>query len=97
MTVVFSPIWELFLPGSGHKDADLAILGRAVRQMREQRGMSADELADVTGMTRQRIDALETGRFDPTYELLLALAKGLGIQPSALVAVAEQLEESSEP
>jgi transcriptional regulator with XRE-family HTH domain len=65
--------------------------------MREQRDMSADELAAAAGMSRQRIDALETGHLDPTYELLLALAEGLGIQPSALVTLAEQLKESNEP
>jgi transcriptional regulator with XRE-family HTH domain len=96
-TVVVIPIWELFLPDRGHQHADLAILGRAVRRMREQRGMTADELADATAMTRQRIDVLEAGRLDPTYELLLALSDALGTQPSALVALAEQLGESSEP
>jgi transcriptional regulator with XRE-family HTH domain len=65
--------------------------------MREQQGMSADELAGATGINRRRIDALETGHFDPTYELLLALADGLDIQPSALVTLAEQLRESNEP
>jgi transcriptional regulator with XRE-family HTH domain len=65
--------------------------------MREQRDMSADELAATAGMSRQRIEALETGHLDPTYELLLALAEGLGIQPSALVTLAEQLKESNEP
>jgi transcriptional regulator with XRE-family HTH domain len=94
MTVVFNAIWELFVPESGNIDADLLVLGRAVRRMREQRGMSADDLAGATGMGLERIEALETGHLDPTYELLLALAEGLGIQPSALVTVAEQLKES---
>lgn len=85
------------MPERGHKDTDLLVLGRAIRRMREQQNMSADELAGATGMNRQRIDALETGRLDPTYELLLALADGLGIQPSALVTIAEQLKESNEP
>lgn len=65
--------------------------------MREQQDMSADELAGATGMYRRRIDALEAGRLDPTYEMLLALAEGLGIQPSELVTLAEQLKESNEP
>jgi transcriptional regulator with XRE-family HTH domain len=65
--------------------------------MREQRGMSADELAGATGIGRARLDALESGRLDPTYELLLALAEGLGIQPSALVTLAEQLKRTNEP
>jgi transcriptional regulator with XRE-family HTH domain len=78
-------------------DANLLVLGRTVRRMREQRGMSIEELAGVTGMRRERVEALEGGRFDPTYELLLALAEGLGIQPSTLVTLAEELRDSSEP
>jgi transcriptional regulator with XRE-family HTH domain len=65
--------------------------------MREQRGMSVDELAGAIDMRRQRIEALETGHLDPTYELLLAVAEGLGIQPSALVTLAEQLKEANDP
>lgn len=84
------------MPERGHKDADLLVLGRAIRRMREQQDMSADELAGATGMNRRRIDALESGHLDPTYELLLALADGLGIQPSELVTLAEQLKESKE-
>lgn len=85
------------MPESGHRDADLLVLGRAVRRMREQRDMSPDALAGATGIGRERVDALETGRLDPTYELLLALAEGLGIQPSALVTLAEQLKRTNEP
>jgi transcriptional regulator with XRE-family HTH domain len=65
--------------------------------MREQQGISADGLAAATGMSRQHVDALETGQLDPTYELLLALADGLRIQPSALVTLAERLKESRRP
>jgi transcriptional regulator with XRE-family HTH domain len=82
---------------SGHGDADLLILGRAVRRMREQQGMSVDALAGAIDVRRQRIDALEAGRLDPTYELLLAIAEGLGVQPSALVTLAEQLKRSAGP
>ncbi len=82
---------------SGHQDADLLVLGQAIRRMREQRDMSAGELADASTIDRERIDALETGRLDPTYELLLAVAEGLGTQPSALVTLAERLKESNEP
>jgi len=97
MTIVFIAIWELSLPESGHRDADLLVLGRAVRLMREQQSKSAKELADATGMSRHRIDELETGHLDPTYELLLELAEGLGTQPSTLVTLAEKLKESGEP
>lgn len=85
------------MPESRHRDADLLVLGQAVRRIREQQSMSADELANAIEIRRQRIDALETGHLDPTYELLLAVAEGLGVQPSTLVTLAEQLGESNEP
>jgi transcriptional regulator with XRE-family HTH domain len=63
--------------------------------MRERRGTSVEELADATGISRKRVEALETGQFDPSYELLLTLAERLGIQPSALVTLAEQLKDAN--
>jgi transcriptional regulator with XRE-family HTH domain len=71
-------------------EQDLVALGQAVGRLREQRGMSTNELADATGIERLRISTLEAGKLDPTYELLIALAEGLGVQPSALVIRAEK-------
>lgn len=65
--------------------------------MRKQRGMSVDELADASGVLRERIGALEAGQLDPTYELLLEITDGLGTQPSALVILAERLDASPNP
>jgi transcriptional regulator with XRE-family HTH domain len=64
--------------------------------MREQRGMSADELAEASGVLRERIGALEAGQLDPTYELLLEIADGLGTEPSALITLAERLQTSTD-
>jgi ribosome-binding protein aMBF1 (putative translation factor) len=93
---VFGPSRSL-LPEVENRDAELLVLGRAVRQMREQRGITAAELADATGTHPQQIDALETGHLDPTYERLVALADGLGVEPAALVTLAKQLKEPNQP
>lgn len=85
------------MPESRHEDKELLALGRAVRRIREQQGMSTRELAGAIGIRRERIEALETGRVDPTFELLLAVAAGLGTQPSALVTDAERLKGADEP
>lgn len=89
-------LWGLFLAQSSYKEPNLLILGRAVKLLREQRGISVDELADASGITRERIGALEAGQLDPTYELLLEIAGGLGAQPSALVILAERLQASTD-
>lgn len=65
--------------------------------MREQRSMNVDALADASGVRRERIDALETGQLDPTYELLVEIADSLGAQPSELVILAERLDASANP
>lgn len=85
------------MPQSGHYRPNLLRLGRAIRSIRLQRGLTADDLAAAAGLDRQRVDALEGGAVDPSYELLLALADALGIQPSELVILAEQLGHAAEP
>jgi transcriptional regulator with XRE-family HTH domain len=65
-------------------DPELLRLGETIRRLREQQRLSVAELATRTGVEMQRIRELETGWFDPTYEVLIALARGLDIRLSAL-------------
>jgi putative transcriptional regulator len=46
-----------------------------VRQLRSERGWSQAELADQLEVSRQTINAIETGRYDPSLPLAFALAK----------------------
>jgi DNA-binding XRE family transcriptional regulator len=84
-------IWELFLPVSQQEQQDLLVLGRAIREIREERDTTAADLAAAADVELAQIRALEAGRVDPTYELMLALAEGLGVRPSAFVIRAEAL------
>lgn len=70
---------------------ELARLGQAIRELREQRGLSQSELGATVGVGGRRIQALEDGRFDPDYVLLVRLAKALGVRPGALLLRAEAL------
>jgi transcriptional regulator with XRE-family HTH domain len=63
---------------------ELAAFGQVIRRVREERGMSTDKLAAVAGVEREQLDELEAGRLDPTYDMMLALAKGLGVGLSVL-------------
>ncbi len=77
-------------------DPELAGLGHAIRQMREQYGMSQSELSASTRIERERLNALEAGLLDPTYDMLLKLADGLGVQLETLVIRAKELKEQDE-
>jgi transcriptional regulator with XRE-family HTH domain len=69
----------------------LLALGRAVREIRGERGMGVAQLAAAAGVDLRHIAALEAGRLNPAYELLLALAEALGVPASELVVRAEAL------
>ena len=62
----------------------LRALGRAVRRLRERQNMGERELARTVGLTPRRLAAIEAGRHDPSYDVLLALARGLRVQASEL-------------
>jgi transcriptional regulator with XRE-family HTH domain len=69
----------------------LAKLGRALREARERQGIREHDLAAAIGITLEDMRALEDGKLDPDYELLIALADGLGCKPSSLIIRAQDL------
>lgn len=68
---------------------ELIALGRAIRKLRIEQRMSAGELAEASGLSRQRIGLLEAGRSDPRLDVLNGLARGLGVRAHEIVARAE--------
>jgi transcriptional regulator with XRE-family HTH domain len=70
----------------------LIALGRAIREVRDERSMEPDDLAATAGIERERLDAIEAGQSDPPYDVLLALARGLGIEPAVLVSRAGNMD-----
>jgi putative transcriptional regulator len=47
----------------------------SIRQLRAQRGWSQAELAELLDVSRQTVNAIETGRYDPSLPLAFAIAK----------------------
>ena len=46
-----------------------------VRELRAERGWSQAHLADLLSVSRQTINAIETGKYDPSLPLAFALSK----------------------
>ncbi|RCV55929.1 helix-turn-helix transcriptional regulator [Marinitenerispora sediminis] len=46
-----------------------------VRDLRQQAGLSQAALAGVLGVSRQTINAIETGRYDPSLTLAVRIAR----------------------
>ena len=49
-----------------------------VRELRERRGWSQGELAERLDVSRQTINAIETGKYDPSLPLAFRIAKLFG-------------------
>lgn len=49
-----------------------------IRQFRQEKSMTQQELADLVGVTRQTINALENARYNPSLLLAYKITKILG-------------------
>jgi putative transcriptional regulator len=49
-----------------------------VRRLRESAALSQGALASALGVSRQTINAIETGRYDPSLTLAVRLARHFG-------------------
>jgi len=61
-----------------------------VRHLREARGLTQKDLSLQVGVSRQAINAIETGKYDPSIRLAFALARFFG------KTVEELFEEEAE-
>ena len=66
----------------------LEAFGRAVRQLRQERGMTQAELAARLSLGRTSITNLEKGQQSPPLSMLPEIASALGVDPLRLIASA---------
>lgn len=68
-------------------------LGRAVRQIRSERGLSQENLALEAGLDRTYVSGVERGRRNLSYGSLLKLAVAMEVKASLIISTAEALSE----
>jgi transcriptional regulator with XRE-family HTH domain len=61
------------------------VVAESLREYRMRSNMSQKELAQASGLTQATISEIETGRGNPSLEVILRLAEALAIPPSALI------------
>ena len=67
-------------------------LGGRVRELRRRRGLTLEELAGQSGVSRAMISKLERGEKNPTLVVAARLAEGLGVTLSHLAGMEERRE-----
>jgi transcriptional regulator with XRE-family HTH domain len=60
-------------------------LAMRIRELRDARNMTQEELAQKTGLTRVHIARLESGNHDPTLGTLQKLAKAFRVKVAKLL------------
>jgi transcriptional regulator with XRE-family HTH domain len=60
-------------------------LGQRVRDLRNQKKMSMEKLAEHSGIDYRQLSYIELGQTDPSLSTLYALCKGLNIKLTELM------------
>jgi transcriptional regulator with XRE-family HTH domain len=66
------------------------LVGRNVKRIRQEKGLTQEQLADLSGFSQQYISGLEQGRRNPTIVTLFELATALGVGHMDLVQPDEE-------
>jgi transcriptional regulator with XRE-family HTH domain len=83
------PVTAEYLPENAIEQA--SAFGARLRRLRLETGLTLKQLAERCGLAVSTISKIENERMSPTYDVLLKLASGLGIDLSSL------LEDSAAP
>jgi len=50
-----------------------------IKELRKGKGIRQEDLAEILGVTRQTIIAIENNKYDPTLELAMKISEFFGI------------------
>ena len=68
-------------------------VGKAIRDLRKEKGISQDVLSGFAGIARTHLTMIENGTIQANFETLWKIALALDIRPSELVArIEEEIE-----
>jgi transcriptional regulator with XRE-family HTH domain len=70
----------------------LKTFGRSIRRLRKQRGLTQEDLAEKSGISRNYVSDMERGVRNPSVLALVALAKALRVSLRELI---EEIEPRS--
>lgn len=75
---------------SADMGADLApVVGRNLRRLRTERGLSLERLAQASGVSRAMLGQVELGQSAPTINVLWKIARAVDVPFSALITSAQ--------
>lgn len=70
-----------------------AALGRAVKRLREEKGLTQEAVAHAAGVHPTWVSRLEGGKLNPSWGMVARVADALGIEVGDLAKAAERPEK----
>jgi transcriptional regulator with XRE-family HTH domain len=70
----------------------LAALGEAMRQLRQEAGLSQEQVAELAETDLSQVGGIERGVRNPSYITLLRLASALGTTVGVIASRADELQ-----
>jgi len=67
-------------------------VGKRIKIVRQRNGLTQDQLAEQLGLSTKYISGIERGVENPTMDILLRVAKMLGVEPYDLFLFGESEE-----
>ena len=67
-------------------------VGKRIKIVRQRSGLTQDQLAEEVGLSPKYISGIERGVENPTMDILIRLAKVLGVEPYDLFLFGESEE-----
>lgn len=77
------------------KDISLLRIGRSLRELRQRRGLTQQQVADLARLPREKIVRLEQGRGTTAIEAYVAAAHAMGAELTLVPTQRPTLEEVS--
>ena len=71
-------------------------IGLVISRLRIQKGLTQETLSGLSGISRSHLIMLETGRKTVRLDTLWRIAEALGIKPSELLRLAENLDRDDD-
>jgi transcriptional regulator with XRE-family HTH domain len=78
-----------------HSDRPQPALGKAIRQLRQKRGLTQIALGEKAGITGRSLSLIERGHANPTWSTLKGIAAALGVSMGELARLADRLETTA--
>jgi putative transcriptional regulator len=83
-------LWKVYFPFAQRR---LVCLKNRLEELRKERGVSQEQLADVLRVSRQTIGSLENGRYNPSIILAFKIARYFNLPIEEIFIYEEENEQ----